>query len=163
MKKLKELSREYLLARKKFRDATDHDPILSGNDNIVGRIGEFVTVQFLKRELKRKKVVKNKNPVQIGYDIIADRRRISVKTITAENASGRTTKINQPWDEFVLVELGEDSRVFRIGYLTSNDYKKWSGFRNDKYPIASRSMFGKNGLISKHGKIFEGKQTDGYL
>lgn len=163
MKKLKELSREYLLARKKFRDATDHNPILSGNDNIVGRIGEFVAIQFLEKELKRRNINKNKNPVQAGYDIVADRKRVSVKTISSENISGCTTPIKQPWDELLLIELGEDSRVLRIGYLTSKEFKKWPLYRPGWRPVACRSMFGRNGLISQKGRIFDGKKVGVYL
>lgn len=159
--KLKKLSREYLLARKKFRDATDKDPLLSGNDNIVGRIGEFIAHQFLQHKLKRKKIIKNPNPVQKGYDIIADGQKVSVKTITGENASGRTTPIKQPWDELLLIELGKDSRLLRIGYLTSKDFKTWPAYRIGWCPVASRSMFNKKGLIFVNGKIFEGANVKG--
>ncbi|MFA4844975.1 MAG: hypothetical protein WC654_00235 [Patescibacteria group bacterium] len=163
MKKLRELSREYLLARQKFRKATDQDPLLSGNDNIVGRIGEFIAVQFLKEELGRKKIVKNPNPVQKGYDIVADRKKVSVKTITAENATGRTTSIKEPWDELILVELNDESRVSRIGYVKFVDFKKWSKYRKDWYPVASRTMFNEDGLIGEQGDICEGKKVERYL
>lgn len=163
----RKLSREYLLARKKFRDATDKDRLLSGNDNIVGRIGEFVVVQFLKKELKRKNVERNESPVQKGYDIIADGKRVSVKTITAENTSGRTTFIKQSWDEFVLVELGGDSRVLRIGYITNKDleiFRKSQSRKKDWCPVASRSMFHKNGIFSQRKrKILEGVEVKDYL
>ena len=163
MKKLKELSREYLLARKKFRDTTDRDPLLSGNDNIVGRIGEFIAAQFLKKELKRRNVVKNQSPVEKGYDIVADGNRVSVKTISAENTSGRTTPIKEPWDELLLVELGENSRVLRIGYLTIKGFRMYSRYRAGWFPVASRSMFSKNNLIGEKGKIFVGSRVEEYL
>ncbi len=162
----KKLSRAYLLARRRFKDATHKEHPLRGNDNIVGIIGEFVAVQFLEKEFKRKSVKRNENPVEKGYDIVADGKKVSVKTITAENASGRTTPIKEPWDELVLVELGENSRVLRIGYTT---YKEFEHFRKslnegeDWRPVASRSMFNKGGLVFEKRKIFEGTEVKDYL
>ncbi len=80
-------------ARRKFRRAADKIPELNGNDNLVGRIGEFIALQFLQIKLRRKKLVRNTSAVQKGYDIIADGEKISVKIITSENLSGRTTPI----------------------------------------------------------------------
>lgn len=158
---LRKLSREYLQARKKFRDATDKNSLLSGNDNIVGRIGEFIAVQFLEKEFKRKNITRNQNPVERGYDIIADQKKVSVKTITAENSSGRTTKIKDPWDEFVLVEIGENNQVLRIGYLVKKDFL--TIYPNDQYPVAARSMFHEGHIIFQKGKIFQGKRVQNYL
>lgn len=163
--KLRKLAREYLVARKKFRDEADKIPELAGNDNIVGRIGEFIAVQFLEHKLKRKVVSRNENMVQAGYDIEADGKKVSVKIITSENKSGRTTPIKDPWDELIIVELGENFKVGRIGYIIRGKFD--DAFRErllkKANPIASRSMFGKGGLFERYGKIFTSKDMGEYL
>ena len=157
-KKLRKLSRDYLTARQSFRKATDNDPLLSGNDNIVGRIGEFIACQFLVNQLKRSKVARNKNIVEQGYDVIADGKMVSVKTITSENIRGRSTRVKSPWDELVLIDL-QAGKVNRIGYLERNNLKN-HGHDN---PVARLMMLSKNGLIGKYGKVYSGKEISNYL
>ena len=54
---LKVLAKNYFFARQSFLSAISHDhPELGGNDNIVGRIGEFIALQFLEAK-DRKSVV----------------------------------------------------------------------------------------------------------
>lgn len=81
---LRETSKRYLEARKHFLKIANATSELSGNDNIAGRIGEFIAYQYLKDRIPRK----NENRSQKGYDIICDENtKVSVKTITDENES----------------------------------------------------------------------------
>ena len=162
--KLKKLARDYLIARKKFRDAADKIPELAGNDNIIGRIGEFIAMQFLEHKLKRK-AVRNTNMVQVGYDINSNGKKVSVKTITSKNKRGSTTKVKDPWDELIIIELGENSKVKQIGYINRNKFKKAlkEKFLKNPNPTVSRSMLKKERLFGKYGQIFTSKDIGEYL
>lgn len=162
--KLKKLARDYLIARKRFRDAADKIPELAGNDNIIGRIGEFIAIQFLEHKLKRK-AFKNKNMVQKGYDINANGKKVSVKTITSENKSGITSPIKDPWDELIIIELGKNSKVKQIGYISRDKFKKAlkEKFLKNPNPSVSRSMLKKKRLFGKYGQIFTSKDIGKYL
>ncbi|MFA5208392.1 MAG: hypothetical protein WC428_07165 [Candidatus Paceibacterota bacterium] len=162
---LKKLAKNYLVARKNFREAADKIPELNGNDNIIGRIGEFIALQFLKHKLKRKKVARNENMVQVGYDIIADNKKVSVKIITSENKKGSTTPIKNPWDELIIIELGENSKINKIGFITKNRFKKAinNNFLKNKNPIASRSMLKKDRLFDIYGNIYSSKDVGEYI
>ena len=163
--KLKKLARDYLLARKKFRDEADKISELAGNDNIVGRIGEFIAILFLEKELKRKKIIKNPNQVERGNDIVADGKKVSVKIITFENIKGRTTPIKDPWDELIFIELGENLKVSQIGYISSDKFREATRekFLKNVNPITSRSMLKKGRLFDRYGKIFTSKDISEYL
>jgi hypothetical protein len=162
--KLKKLARDYLVARKKFRDVADNIPELAGNDNIIGRIGEFIAMQFLEHRLDRKPI-RNKNMVQSGYDIKANGKKVSVKIITFENKKGRTTPIKNPWDELIVIELGENSKVSQIGYISKDKFRKAlkEKFFINPNPVASRSMLKKDRLFDIYGKIFTSKDIGEYL
>lgn len=162
---LKKTAKAYLRARKKFRKATDKIPELNGNDNLVGRIGEFVAFQFLQGKLKRKKVIRNTSAVQKGYDIIADGKKVSVKIITSENISGRTTPIRDPWDELIFIDLGENAKIKRIGVLGRKGFEQAlkNKFIKNRNPIARRSMLNATDLIGNYGKIYSGDDVKGYL
>ncbi|MBQ0733895.1 hypothetical protein [Aquimarina celericrescens] len=154
---LRKTAREYLLARKKFLDIADKTTELSGNDNIVGRIGEFLAYQFLKNEGRNPK--KNNNSSEKGYDLICeDEMRISVKTITSENKSKRTTRIKEPWDEIILIQINEQVEIEQLGQLNKiqfeqalSDNPSWSN-----EPYCKLSMLGRNGLIGKYGVVISG-------
>lgn len=103
--KLKKVCKNYLKARREFLDISNQQNELFGNDNIVGRIGEFIAIQFLRNYSRVP--IKNLNKTQKGYDLLCNNKKISVKTITCENLTKRTTRIKDPWDELVLIELKE--------------------------------------------------------
>ena len=65
---LKHLAREYLKARHIFLNAASKLPDLHGNDNIVGRIGELIAIQFLRDQGRL--VEKNLSAVQKGFDLM---------------------------------------------------------------------------------------------
>ena len=154
----KEYCLEYLKARKKFRDFADSDDVLQGNDNILGRIGEAIAHSFLERQ-DRTPIVLN-NQTEEGYDIICDndkKQRISVKTITSENKSGGTTKINDKYDELILVSINDNFEVERLGHISRDNFLKGYSKSNRykaKIPYFRKSMLDDNGLISKYGKLY---------
>ena len=68
-----------------------------------------------------RKVTKNSNRVQKGFDLIADDvHQISVKIITAENKFGRTTRIKEPWSELIFIKLNSEYKVDIIGHITKD-------------------------------------------
>lgn len=160
---LKRLAREYLKARHIFLKAALKLPDLHGNDNIVGRIGELVAIQFL-RDQKRK-VEKNASAVQKGFDLMtSDKKMISVKTITAENKSGRTTKIKDPWDELVLITLNEKYKVDKIGHIKNSQLQKIfnQGGITSLEPYATRKLL-EDGVLFSEKNIYQGKKVLKYL
>jgi len=156
---LKDAAKAYLIARKDFKIIADETPELRGNDNLIGRIGEFIAIQFLKQGLNREIVQRNKNIVEAGYDIEADGQKVSVKIITNENKAGRNTRVRNPWDELVLIELN-GCKVLRIGHLKK---KRLAKSHPNANPVATRTMLNVNGLIGRHGKVYSGKDVERYL
>lgn len=152
---IRETIKNYLSARKHFLEVARKYPAeLKGNDNIIGRIGEYLAMKYLRhKKLVPKKVESNS---QQGYDIICDgKRKFSVKIITMENAIGRTVRLTEPWDEFILIELDEDYSIKRLGHLTKDSFNKalienptWS-----KNPYAKKTMLGDKGIIGRYGYV----------
>lgn len=161
---LKSLAKEYLSARQKFLSAIRQDhPELGGNDNIVGRIGEFIALQFLHNS--NRKVEKCKNATNKGYDIICSTgRQISVKTITAESKTGRSTKLKQPWQELIMIYIDKNYEVEIIGHIHIEDYtialsQKFIG----ENQVADKKLLLKDGLFSIYGKLYIGESVTNYL
>lgn len=157
----KEICLEYLKARKKFREVADQDKVLRGNDNIIGRIGEAIAHSFLTCLKRNPEVVENQT--KEGYDIICDNdieQRISVKTITSENKSGGTTKINNEYDELIFIYIDDNLKVERLGHITKdkflNGYSKSAKY-TAKNPYFRKSMLDNNGLIAQYGKLYNDK------
>lgn len=157
----KEICRDYLKARQTFLEIANEDDILSGNDNIIGRIGEFIAFQFLE-EMNRKPEM-NINPVEKGYDILCDKViKVSVKMITSENKAGQTTKLCEPWDELLVVTLNDNNRVDKIGHLTKvqfqearNNNSRWS-----ETPYTRKTMLNEKGMIGMYGKVYNSNDID---
>ena len=152
---IKKAINDYLAARKTFLEVAQRYPAeLRGNDNIIGRIGEYRAFTYLRS--KNMTPQKAKSTSQQGYDIICNsNRKISVKTITSENTLGRTVRLTDPWDDFVLIELNEDYKVKRLGHLTREGFNKavkenptWS-----KKPYVKRTMLGNKGIIGRYGDV----------
>jgi len=147
---------KYLQARKNILElGRKHPERIGGNDNIIGRIGEFIALQFLESiGQKPKKMLHSSNP---GYDLIENDIQTQVKVITSENQKGRNVRLKKPWNQFVLIELGEHYKPERIGVLTEQQHqialsenKGWS-----ESPIVKLSMLGAKGLIGRYGTVYE--------
>jgi len=145
----------YIKARKHFLVVSEkNSEYLTGNDNIIGRIGEYYAIRFLESQGRTfKKAASNS---QAGYDLICDNIKISVKIITAESMSQRTSRLTGEWDELFLIELNESYRPSRIGHLTKQQHNKASK-ENPSYsknPYIKITMLGSSGLISRYGKVY---------
>lgn len=149
---------KYLQARHEILElGREHPGRIGGNDNIIGRIGEFIALRFLERLCQRPvKVLSSSNP---GYDLIEEDRKTQVKVITEENTRGRTVRLKEDWDQLLLIELGEHYRPIRIGLLTKDQHRQaisengWSGI-----PVVSRTMLQPKGLIGKYGRVYESSE-----
>lgn len=137
----------------------EHPGRIGGNDNIIGRIGEFIALRFL--EAKGQKPVKVEGSSNPGFDLVDDRKiRTQVKVITAENIRGRSVRLQDPWDQLVLIELGDGYQPIRIGVLSKHEHTRaceenagWSAT-----PIVRRSMLGSKGIVGRYGRVYEGDE-----
>jgi len=159
---IKETIDTYIRARSNLIDLGRKYPErVGGNDNLVGRIGEFIALRFLEHRLGQNpsKVPETSNP---GYDFIDGELLTQVKTITSENQRGRSVRLVEPWNQLVLIELGEDYKPKRIGVLTEAEHQRaceenpgWS-----RSPIVKLSMLSTRGLIGRYGTVFDGSAVD---
>lgn len=157
-----QICRDYLYARKLFLEFANNDDVLKGNDNIIGRIGEFIAYRFL--ELQNRNPVMNQNPTEKAYDMICENDvLISVKMITNENKKGQTSKTKDGWGELIIILLDENHKVDKIGHLTKaqfeialNTSSKW----NNPTPYCRKSLLNIDGLIGVYGTIFYKKYLD---
>lgn len=160
---LKNVARNYLDARHQFIEDARYHPELSGNDNIIGRIGEMIAVEFLFRTGCIAK--KNLNKTQKGYYLeTEDGSKISVKIITHENVNGRTSKIRKPWSELILIALKQNYRVDRIGFIKAFDFQRavQDGVIKEE-PYVNKKMLEDNGLFKKYGQLLHGDIVNEYL
>lgn len=151
---------KYLHARHELIElARKHPERLGGNDNMIGRIGEFIALRFLER-LGQEPVKVNgvSNP---GYDFVDDKIKTQVKVITEENQKGRSVRLVEPWDQLVIIELGEGYRPVRVGLLTKEQHRRackenpgWSS-----RPYVKHTMLGGKGLIRRYGRVYEGDEA----
>ncbi len=146
---------KYLEARKNLLEiGEEYSQRIGGNDNLIGRIGEFIALRFLESLGQNPRKMKlTTNP---GYDLRDGKRKTQVKVITAENQRGRTVPLKCGWTQLVLVELDIEYQPARIGLLTKGQHKKALKEKTSrsKNPVVSRSMLGKKGLIGDYGKVY---------
>lgn len=145
----------YLEARSRLLDLGHRYPErIGGNDNLIGRIGEFLALRFLEAQGRRPtKIEHASNP---GYDLVDGDTKIQVKVITAENKLGRNVRLRPPWDELLLIQLDENYQAVRIGSLSRErherariDHPKWSAT-----PYVKLTMLGEKGLIGRYGRVY---------
>lgn len=158
-------AKNYLKARQDFLTIAEKTDWLFGNDNLVGRIGEFIAYQYLHEHNRDPKRPKSKT--EKGFDFLCNKGtiRVSVKTITSENKVGSTTIITEPWDELILITINSKIKVEKFGFITKEQFQKAKeeGHLKSQAPYARRSMVGTNGLFSKFGKIVDEEITNNYL
>ena len=135
-----------------------HPGRIGGNDNIIGRIGEFIALRFLERL--------GRNPVRVlgganpGYDLTEGEEQIQVKVITEENQKGRNVRLTDPWTELVLIELGAEYRPSRIGIISRAQHRRACQENNgwSLSPYVKRTMLGPKGLIGRYGRVYSGDE-----
>jgi hypothetical protein len=146
----------YLLARHDLLQlGRVHPGRIGGNDNIIGRIGEFIALRFLEGLGQQPtKVLGSSNQ---GYDLVEKHRKTQVKVITEENQKGRNVRLTEPWNQFVLIELGQHYKPVRVGILSKAQQEQalaenagWS-----PTPIVKRTMLGPKGLIGRYGRVYQ--------
>lgn len=149
----------YLRSRHELLELSKQYPgRIGGNDNIIGRIGEFIALRFL--ESRGQSSVKVEGRANPGFDLVEGALRTQVKVITAENQRGSSVRLRDPWDQLVLIELGEGYRPARIGVLSKQQHLKacrenagWSAT-----PIVRRSMLGVKGIVGRYGTVYSGDE-----
>lgn len=154
--KVRRVITQYISARRKLISLGEsHPELLGGNDNMIGRIGEYIALRFLQKKKQKPKKVQSKS--NKGFDLVEGKRRTQVKVITQENKKGRSVRLKKPWNQFVLICLDENYKPTKIGFLTAkqhnkalkeNQKRKWS-----KEPLVKSSMLGERGLISRYGEV----------
>lgn len=146
---------QYLQARKFILDVGRKYPDrIGGNDNIIGRIGEFIALKFLTG--LGQVPLKVEGSSNTGYDLIDGGVMTQVKVITAENQKGRNVRLKKPWNQFLLIELGDHYKPTRIGLISQAQHEKalqenpsWS-----QTPIVKLTMLGEKGLIGRYGRVY---------
>ena len=114
---------QYLKARRKFEHAAELEGVteyLGGNDNFIGRIGEFLAMRYLEEfhglvasEARRGKGEKKTNESRQAVDLRVGDEWWSVKCVTDESKSGKTSpyhaykhpKKGWVWPPLVIVKL----------------------------------------------------------
>ena len=85
-------STDFLSARKAFAIVADSNDWLKGNDNYIGRIGEMVAMRFLpQHQGLQLKDIKERNKSRKSVDLKAGDTWWSVKCVTDESKTGRTS------------------------------------------------------------------------
>jgi hypothetical protein len=149
---------KYLQARHEIlKLGQEHPDRIGGNDNVIGRIGEFIALRFLEGLGQRPvKVLSSSNP---GYDLIEGDRKTQVKVITEENNRGRTVRLKDPWDQLLVIKLGKHYKPVRIGILTQDQNRRALSENNwSKTPVVSLGMLQPGGLIGKYGCVYQGSE-----
>ena len=170
VKQCKDAASDYLKARDKFIFIANNNKYwLGGNDNIIGRIGEFIALQYLIDERRNPKRAENMS--QKAWDFECDENgetKISVKTITDENKKGTSSHITYteslneediiPWNELIVIILSKELKVEKIGHITREIFIE----RNkNKNPVANRRWFNENGLFKEF--VIKGDKVNHYL
>jgi len=127
---------------------------IGGNDNIIGRIGEFIGLRFL--EALGQEPIMMEGSSNPGFDLEEGNLRTQVKAITHENKRGRSVRLTPGWTQFVLMELGEHYTPERIGLLTSTQQEiaLADNFAKTAMPVVSLMMLGSKGLIGVYGRVY---------
>lgn len=147
--------KEYLQARRRlFEVAEKYPDEMRGNDNIIGRIGEYLALQFLRA--KGRFPTKTESLSQKGFDLEDGNIRISVKILTTENIKGRGVRLKDPWDELLLIHLKTSDLSGKVGFITRERFLEAvaKGGRSAT-PVVTLSMLGPKGLFSKYGEVAE--------
>ena len=115
----------YIDSRKDLIQVGEKYPeYIGGNDNMIGRIGEYYALKILIGEGQNPQKIKESN--NKGYDFIDQKtnKNTQVKVITGENKNGKTVRLKKPWDQFILIQLNELYQPVRIGIINEKQFKK---------------------------------------
>ncbi len=159
---MKSIANDYLKARETFIKRSRDFHELDGNDNIIGRIGEYIALKYLNS--CGRIVSKCPNKVNKGFDLkCKEGGKISVKLITAENKSGRTTTLKQPWTELIIIRLSPAYKVDRIGHIQYDKFSQVQDQYFGKEAYANRKLLDDGGLFAKYGTLLKGDEVANFL
>ena len=117
------IASEYLKARRQFEHEAEQDAVrkyLGGNDNFIGRIGEFLAMRYLEEfhglvptEARHELGKKKTNESRPAVDLRVGEEWWSVKCVTDESASGKTSPYHASyhpdkgwiWPPLIIVRL----------------------------------------------------------
>ena len=118
-------SNDYLAARKAFATVADSNDWLKGNDNYIGRIGEMVAMRYL-QQLHGLQLndIKERNRSRKSVDLKAGNTWWSVKCVTDESRTGRTSPYHTFQQEDQLGKwVWPPLIIVRIEYMHSEKVK----------------------------------------
>jgi hypothetical protein len=127
----KKAIRAYGHARRRFRQVQDElkeAHLLVGNDNKVGVAGEFWAILYYEHlGYSLHEIPARTNNEDFDFKVSKKSRkplRISVKSITTENAHGKTTLVRSSgdWDQLCIVLLDENLAPTRFGIATRKQF-----------------------------------------
>lgn len=149
-----EAIRQYVSARQALIALGNEFPtLIGGNDNMIGRIGEYYAILFLRSVGQTpQRVDSASNP---GYDLADGPHRTQVKVLSHENTRGRSVRLSGDWTQFLLMLFNDAYEPEAIGLLTRpqfddarRDNPNWS-----ETPVVKTSMLGPRGLIGRYGRV----------
>jgi hypothetical protein len=146
--------RDYLTARRQFFELAELYPDeMRGNDNIIGRIGEYLALQFLRA--RGRLPTKTQNLSEKGFDLQDGPLKISVKIVTSENTRERLGRLKEPWDELILIRLHTSDLSGTVGLITRQAFveARTRDARLSLRPVVRTSMLRPRGLIHVHGEV----------
>lgn len=111
----------YAQNRKKIHDMLNKEGI-PWNDNIVGRIGEWHAKEYVSNTLLPNSNITWPTVSNSPWDFGVNSVKYSVKVITPENKSGRTSlvKFNNQWDELIGIYLDNTLNISKLSIIDYN-------------------------------------------
>ncbi len=147
---------QYVSVRRELISIGQRYPhLIGGNDNMIGRIGEFYAIETL--QTMGQSPIKEANSSRKGFDLRdkITRIRTQVKVISSENKLGRSVRLVEPWDQLVLLVLDSTYKPSKVGILNKPDFNRARRMfpSISKRPFVKITMLGKKGLIGKFGEV----------
>lgn len=125
----------YLTARCAFLEKSEKNSLLAGNDNFIGRIAEMLAIRYFMEEKHRgalnfDSISRPESKSNKGIDFVLKNgtglKHVSVKCITSENSSKRTSRIRWEGDSGTPASSPpEDYGVLVIMIRYSNSGFDW--------------------------------------
>jgi hypothetical protein len=113
---------QYASSRKNIHSWLDSEGI-PRNDNIVGRIGEYQAKEYMINTHNPNAVITWPTKSNSTWDFEINSKRYSVKVITSENTSGRTSpvKFNREWHELIAIRLDDTLGITKLSVINYDE------------------------------------------
>ena len=158
---IKRVIENYLQARRAFFELEKkYLNELSGNDNIIGRIGEYIAIKYLEGEGRMSH--KHDYRSTKGSDLKTTDGLVSVKMMTSENKNGKGARLTEPWDEQDFILLDQNYRIASIGHLHHKDFQRYLKEipGRSKNPNINKRMLKQGGLFDRYGVVVKDGLTE---